>query len=153
MLEEVLEDTVHNLQRIELAQEAYETKTMAENTVEVVEDLQTAYNDKVSEVRQKLEKKEYKVVVEDLVIPELPIVIEDDRREWAIHLTNEQISSITSYKERYSRAMEVSDSSNLWEMYQTLSDAYLEEIFCGIVKNFDDHISEYAGTVFEKEFV
>lgn len=90
---------------------------MAENTVEVVEDLQTAYNDKVSEVRQKLEKKEYKVVVEDLVIPELPIVIEDDRREWAIHLTNEQISSITSYKERYSRAMEVSDSSNLWEMY------------------------------------
>jgi len=67
---------------------------MAENKDEVIEDLETEYFSKVQEVREKLEKKDYKVVVEDIAIPELPIIIEDDRRVWAIHLTDEQINSV-----------------------------------------------------------
>ena len=126
---------------------------MAENKDEVIEDLETEYFSKVQEVREKLEKKDYKVVVEDIAIPELPIIIEDDRRVWAIHLTDEQINSVQQNKQRYSRAIEISDSSNLWEMYQTLSDAYLEEIFASIVTQFDDHISDYTCDVFEREFV
>lgn len=67
---------------------------MAENKDEVIEDLETEYFSKVQEVREKLEKKDYKVVVEDIAIPELPIIIADDRRVWAIHLTDEQINSV-----------------------------------------------------------
>jgi hypothetical protein len=129
----------------------------------VFEDIVEEYSMKLEEVRAKLEHKQYATKVDlpdiDTLVPKFDVATDegieiiDERREWAIHFTDDQISSIKANQSRYKQTLELSDSADLWTVYGTLADAYIEELFQTCINDFDQNLETFASGVFDREFV
>ena len=162
LIDDFLEDTVYDLQRIE---EKKHQMAHFDFTKEAETHFQTIVKDFEQETRTMQAKhltvkkgfsKEDEVlkrIMEDDNSEE--IFFEDPRREWNIELGDSEVARIRRYKkefEDFQRVFSGGSDGKLWDVYAIIGDDLIEELFKEVTKEYDDTLDEFTERFMTNEF-
>lgn len=161
LIDDFLEDTVYDLQRIE---EKKHRIAHDDFTKEAETHFQTIIKDFEQETRAMQAKHltVHKVSKEDEVLKRImqdddteEIFIEDPRREWNVELGDEEIARVRRYKkefEEFQRVFSGGSDGKLWDVYAVIGDDIVEELFREVAKEYDDTLDEFTERFMNNEF-
>lgn len=161
LIDDFLEDTVYDLQRIE---EKKHRIAHDDFTKEAETHFQTIIKDFEQETRtmqakhltvKKLTKEDevLKRIMEDNDTEEF--FFEDPRREWNIELGDAEIARVRKYKkefEEFQRVFSGGSDGKLWDVYAVIGDDIIEEVFREVAKEYDDTLDEFTERFMNNEF-
>jgi hypothetical protein len=165
LIDDILEDTVHDLQFIEkqkfkqahfdFSKEA-EThfQTILQDFEEEAKLLRTKHLK--SQVFSETAKNRSKVVERILNDWESPeILIEDKRRDWTVEVSDEVIKNVRDYKkkfEEFQRVFAGGSDGKLWDIYAVVGDEIVDEVIAEVAKEYDESLEEFTDRFMNNEF-
>ena len=159
LIDDILEDTVYDLQRIEQLR-------FKQAHVSFSNEAETHFNTILKEFEAEARLLQTKHVTQgkrtsnvvDKILNdwgEGEIVIEDKRREWTVELSGDTIESLRVYKKKFEEFQRVNaggSDGKLWEIYGIIGDDLVDEAIAEVAKEYDETLQEFTERFINNEF-
>lgn len=152
-VEDLLSETVLELQRIEEVMEMRSKQELRQEAGEMMQGLVQEWTDKVQKVQEKWTDRPKPMPSKEAGNPPAPaIVVEDRRRRWEVSLPDRTLRSIRDYQREYDVYQQrQSSGTKLWEVYSRLGDSLLSEVLDSALSAFDESLGDYTDQVISQE--
>ena len=159
LIDDILEDTVDDLQHIEQAkfkQAHINFSNEAENHFNTI--VQEFENEaRLLQAKHVAPKNKSKDVLDRILNDwdEGEIVIEDRRREWTVELSCEIIESLRTYKKKFEEFQRVNaggSDGKLWDIYAVIGDDLVNEAIAEVTQEYDETLQEFTDKFMNNEF-
>jgi hypothetical protein len=152
LVEDLFEDTIRELNRIETYEEARLKREFADEADAYMHSLVHEFQSTAELIMHKYERPLH---IPQLEAPSEAIFIEDSQKDWEINLDTETLRSIHEHRrETYSYSQSLNlDGQPLWELYADLGKAYLEVALESAMEELETAASEFAEKVIGQEFL
>jgi len=152
-VEDLLSETVLELQRIEEVVEMRTKRELRQEAGEMMQGMVQEWTDKVQKVQEKWADRPKPMPSKEAGNPPAPaIVVEDRRRRWEVSLPDRTLRSIRDYKREYDEYQQrQSGGTRLWEVYSRVGDAILSEVLDSALSAFDESLGDYTDQVISQE--
>jgi hypothetical protein len=152
-VEDLLSETVLELQRIEEVMDMRTKQDLRQEAGEMMQGLVQEWTDKVEKVQEKWADRPKPMPTKEAGNPPAPIIVmEDRRRRWEVSLPDRMLRSIRDYKREYDEYQHrQTGGTKLWDVYSRIGDTLLAEVLDSALSAFDESLGEYTDQVISQE--
>ena len=153
LAEELLSDTVMELQRIEEVMHMRSKQELRQEAGEMMQGLVQDWQDKVNTVQEKWKERPKPMKTKEVArTTEAPVQVIATARRWEVHIPDRELRSIRSYQRDYAEYQRVQTSgTKLWEIYGQIGDLLLSEVLEAALSDFDESLGTYTDQVISQE--
>ncbi|CAG9318386.1 unnamed protein product [Blepharisma stoltei] len=157
IIDDILIDTVHELQSIENRVSNKNIKEFKSESEKFVEELVKDFHEETKALQEKYAKpiEKRKELVKDAE-DEVEILIEKPKRFWTINVDEMIIKSIKNYRREMKNYLEIyggGSEGKLWEIYGFIGDEFVEEAVDSVLNDYLGVLDEFTDKVIGQEFM
>jgi hypothetical protein len=152
LLEELLGDTVMELQRVEEVMELHVQGKINTEANEALDGLLTDFNSAVSHIQHKWTDRPKPIPHSQILDVRAPILIESRPLIWEFVMSDAELRRIHAYKRAYEEYLRATErGANLAEICARIGDQWLVEVLDSALGEFDECLGDFTAQVISTE--